>query len=222
MWPILKKYFVTGVVILFPLALTLAIALFVIDFLTQPFTGFAEAIFGHYFVNDLNISNPHIQHILSVIAVLFFLVAFTVSLGALARWVFFHYFLRFGEYILNRIPIIGTIYKTSQDVIRTLFNEQAQPFKKVVMLPFPHAEVYSLGFVTQEDLSSFGEEDRVAVFIPTTPNPTSGFLIMVKKIDLVFLEMKVEDALKYIISCGVITAPVEVQETALAGYRELL
>jgi uncharacterized membrane protein len=95
-------------------------------------------------------------------------------------------------------------------VIKTIFGTTTRSFKQVVLVPFPNKETYSLGLVTREEIPAFkgGEEkELIAVFVPTTPNPTSGFLMMFEAEDLVFLDMRVEDAFKYIISCGVIMSP---------------
>ncbi len=144
-----------------------------------------------------------------ILVILFFV---TVSIGALARWFFIHYLIQLGEYVLENIPFINTIYKLSQDVIKTLFSSDSNSFKQVVMAPFPSEKTYSIGLVTQEHIAGFTSNPNqhyVGVFIPTTPNPTSGFLMMFRKEDLVYLDMSVETAMKYIISCGVINTPIK-------------
>ena len=93
-----------------------------------------------------------------------------------------------------------------------MFGSSSNSFKQVVMVPFPGEKTYSIGLVTRENLPGLPKaqnpkETLVAVFVPTTPNPTSGFLMMYKQSDLVYLDMKVEDAFKYVISCGVIATP---------------
>ena len=116
-------------------------------------------------------------------------------------------FFRLGDKILHRIPIINTVYKTTQDIINTLFVSDKDTFKQVVMVPFPRPDVFVLGLVARDSpqiCSQTAGEDLVSVFVPTTPNPTTGFLLMFKRADLVPIDMRPEDAVKYIISCGVI------------------
>ena len=92
-------------------------------------------------------------------------------------------------------------------MIKTLFTSKTNSFKQVVLIPFPQPDTYSIGLITRDEIPHLAGtlyHDSVAVFVPTTPNPTSGFLLMFKQADLTYLDMKVEDAFKMIISCGVI------------------
>jgi uncharacterized membrane protein len=209
----MKKYFVTGLVLLLPLAMTIAILVFIVNFFTNPFTDLVRDIFERYGLLQkgfLFLSAYQLQLYVSKLLVLLTLFFFTVFLGILTRWVIVHYLIRFGDYIFHRIPIVRTIYKTSQDVIRTIFGSSARSFKQVVLVPFPNKETYSVGFVTKDDIPSLKENSgttHISVFVPTTPNPTSGFLMIFSADDLIHLNMTVEDAFKYIISCGVILTP---------------
>jgi len=208
----MKKYFITGLIILLPVALTLAIVLFIFNLLTEPFVGIVRNILAHYNLFQsgfLFLSTDQIQQYFSKLIILMLLFFLTVGLGFLARWFFVHYFIRMWEYVLHRIPFIRSVYKTSQDVIKTIFTTETNSFKQVVLVPFPSSETWAIGLVTKENLPPVGKSQKplIAVFVPTTPNPTSGFLMLFKEDDLVFLDMKVEDALKYVISCGVIVSP---------------
>lgn len=205
----IKGYLITGLVILLPLALTIAIFSFVFNLLTEPFVGIVRAIFNKYNILDqgfLFLSAEDVQNYVSKIIILGLLFAFTVTLGYVTRWFFINYLIRFWERVLARIPIIRGIYKTCQDVINTLFRSSANSFKQVVMVPFPGAHTMSIGLVTNDRLPRLHTEDeeRIAVFVPTTPNPTSGFLVMFKKKDVIYLDMKVDDSMKFILSCGAV------------------
>ncbi len=210
----MKKYFVTGLVILLPLAVTILLVSFLFNLLTEPFVGVVQLGLEHYGVgknSDGFFGSPQFIRLLSQILILIILFAVTVALGILTRWFFIHSLLRFGEYILQKIPFISSIYGTVKDVINTVFGSGKGGFKQVALVPYPKIGTYSLGFVTQESLALTREASTtgmVAVFVPTTPNPTSGFLVMFEPGDVIFLEMKVEDAFKYIISCGVIASPM--------------
>jgi uncharacterized membrane protein len=209
----MKKYFVTGLVILLPLALTIAIVLWIFNLLTEPFAGAIQGIFSHYnLLQDgfLFLKASQIQQILSQIIILALIFSLTVFLGTIARLFFFSYLMNTWNYLINRIPLIRSIYKTSQDVINTIFTSSNNSFKQVVMVPFPNTTTYAIGLVTRDDIPPFRAdttEQSIAVFVPTTPNPTSGFLVMFKQSDIIYLDMSVESAFKYIISCGVISTP---------------
>jgi len=206
----MKKYFITGLVLLLPLALTAAIVLFIINIFTDPFVGVVSGFLDRYALLQqgfLFLEPGSVRIYVSKLLILALLFFFTVFLGWLTRWMIIHYFIRFGDTIFHRIPFVRTIYKTSQDVIKTIFGSTTKSFKQVALVPFPNKETYAMGLVTREDIASFAKTKKnnlVAVFVPTTPNPTSGFLMMYDPADLVYLEMSVEDAFKYIISCGVI------------------
>lgn len=211
----MKKYFITGLVILLPLALTFVVVAFIFNLLTEPFVDIFKAIFNYFGLFSsgfLFFSPDQLQKYISQMMILVLLFFSTVGLGLLARWFFVHYFIRGWEYILNKIPVIRSIYKTCRDIISTLFTSDTNSFKQVVMVPFPSKEIMAVGFVTRENLPPMGENKQamIAVYVPTTPNPTSGFLMMYREDDIVFIDMKVEDALKYVISCGVIATPFAV------------
>lgn len=209
----IKAYFITGLIILLPLALTLAIMIFLFNLLTEPFVGIVKSILEHYNLFEsgfLFLSAGQVQKLFSQIIILVLLFFFTVSLGLFARWFFFHYLLFIWEKIWAKIPFINKVYKACQDIIQTLFASSSNSFKQVVLVPYPSPGVFAIGFVTSENISGIDPEKLyTAVFVPTTPNPTSGFLMMFKAEDLIHLDLKVEEALKYVISCGVIAAPLK-------------
>ena len=206
----MKKYFITGLVILLPVALTFAILIFLFNLLTEPFLGIVQNIMSKSGIlanGFLFLSPNQVQVIVSQILILCFLFGFTILLGFLASWFFINSLISVGDYIIHRIPLVNSIYKTCKDIINTLFGSSSSSFKKVVLVPFPQTGVWSMGFITSENLVgiiSDSPESFVAVFMPTTPNPTSGFLMLFKMEELIPLDISVEDAFKYIISCGVI------------------
>lgn len=196
----MKKYFVTGLVVLLPLALTYWIVSFILGVLTEPFTGIS--------VTALHLLGLHAAEIVepvSKILALCLLFGLIISIGAIGRYFLFKYLLQLSDAILHRIPIVNLVYKTSQELIQSVFKQDSTSFKQVVFVPFPHPGSMVVGFVTQEA----GLEGRMAVFVPTTPNPTTGFLLMYRKEDVHVLDMKVEDALRYVISCGVLMPQIQ-------------
>lgn len=206
----MKKYFITGLVILLPLALTLVVVGFVFNLLTDPFLGLTRAVMAHYGLLNtgfLFLSASQLQTIVSQILIISTLFLFTLLLGILARWFFLHYIIGFWESLIQRIPLVSSIYNACKDVIKTVFGSKTNAFKQVVLIRFPNPETLTLGLVTRQDLpgiNPFDGEELFVVFVPTTPNPTSGFLTIVKREDAVKLDMSIEEAFKYIISCGVI------------------
>jgi uncharacterized membrane protein len=207
----MKKYFITGLVILLPVALTIAIVRFIFNLLTIPFLGMVKTIFEHYHLLDegfLLLNAEQVQTLVAKILILISLFFIVMGLGLIARWFFFKTLIKFAEFIVRRIPLVSSIYNTCQDVIKTIFTSKTKSFKQVVLVRFPNIHTYSIGLITRDEMPSLANTshaDAVAVFVPTTPNPTSGFLVMFKPDDLIYLDMKVEDAFKYIISCGVIS-----------------
>lgn len=206
----MKKHFITGLVILLPLVITIAVVIYLVNFLTEPFIGIVSGILSKFNIINrgfLFFSPEQVLRYGSKIIILILLFLFTVGLGMITRWFLIHALFRMGDRILHRIPIVNTVYKTTQDIIKTLFVSDKNTFKQVVLVPFPRPDVFVLGLIARESpyvCSQTIGHDLVSVFVPTTPNPTTGFLLMFKRSDLVLIDMRPEDAVKYIISCGVI------------------
>jgi uncharacterized membrane protein len=205
----MKKYFITGLVILLPLAITIAIVAFIVGVLTDPFVGFIE----HFFrTAPWYPPLSGILHLILQILLLIFLFFFTVGLGFFGRMIAFKSLLSLYDYMMHRIPIIKTVYKATQQVIKGILGTSTKSFKQVVMVPFPVTGAYAIGLVSGSAPTicekTLGTK-LVTVFVPTTPNPTSGYLMLYKSEDVIYLDMKTEEAIKYVISCGVVTSDVE-------------
>lgn len=200
----MKKHFLTGLVILLPLALTIAIASSLINFFTGPFVEVVALFLQKFKIAQqgfLFLSHDKIIHYLSKFLILVFLFSLIVALGIITRWYLMNAFLILWDRLLQKIPFISSVYKTIKEIIKTLFTSNKSTFKQVVMVPFPGQGIYALGLISGD----FPQSSLVSVLIPTTPNPTSGFLLMYQKTDLIYLDMKPEEAFKYILSCGIIT-----------------
>lgn len=206
----MKKYFITGLVILLPLVVTIGVVIFLVNFLTKPFVGIVSEILSTKpFASKgfLFLSPEELVQYTSKILVLAFLFFFTVFLGMVTRWFFIKAFFKLSDKILHRIPVVNTVYKTTQEIIKTLFVSNKNSFKQVVMVPFPKDGTYVIGLVSREAPATCSEtagEELLSVLVPTTPNPTTGFLLMYPRRELIFLDMKPEEAIKFIVSCGVI------------------
>ena len=206
----MKKYFISGIVILLPATVTIWIISFVVRFLTKPFTSFVVKFLTNLQIHDLGFGFlSHDQIILygSPIIILCMLVLFIILLGFIARSFFVDILFKVGDFFLKKIPLINKFYKTSQEIVKTLFVTNKESFKQVVLVPFPYPEVYCLGLVARDAPKTFNDdltEELISVLVPTTPNPTTGFILMFKKSDLIFLKMKRDEAIKYVVSCGVV------------------
>lgn len=116
-------------------------------------------------------------------------------------------FMRWGEKILNKIPLVRSIYQATKQVTETILSSSSEAFRKVLLVQYPRKGLWSIAFQTAKTSQALKEkidDDSVTVFIPTTPNPTSGFLIMLDKKDTIELDMSVDEALKMVISLGVV------------------
>lgn len=209
----MKKYFITGLVILLPLSVTMALLIFTVNFLTKPFVGFVTRILSETKIKDLSFflfSSEQVIRYGSELLIIIALVLITLILGYITQWFFINTIINFSDRLLKKIPILNKIYKTTQDIIKTVFITDKKSFKQVVLVPFPDRAAYSLGLVSRDSPEVCSEArgtELITVLIPTTPNPTTGFLLMFEKKELIYLDMKTEDAIKYLVSCGVILPP---------------
>jgi uncharacterized membrane protein len=127
---------------------------------------------------------------------------------------------RYWEDLLQRIPLVRSIYGGVKGFAETILSNSGNSFRRVVMIEYPRAGAWSLGFVTAENLGEVNAKvgtKLVCVFIPTTPNPTSGFIVMVPKAEVVELEMSVDAAMKMIVTLGVVAPPPPAQPAPRAG-----
>jgi uncharacterized membrane protein len=193
----LKKIFLTGLAVILPIGLTLYILFFLIDMLDSllkiiPARYQPEALFGF--------SIPGLGVIVVFILILF--------CGLIARSYFGYNIVSSAESIVDKIPFVGPIYQSIKQVSDSMFANRRTSFKKVVLLEFPRKGIYTVGFVTGEpgpEIQSKLGQKCISVFMPTTPNPTSGYLVIVPENDLIQVDISVEDALTYIISIGIVT-----------------
>ena len=140
--------------------------------------------------------------------------------GALTAGFIGRYLIGIGESLLNRMPIVRSIYGASKQVLETVMASQSDAFRDVVLVEYPRRGLWVIGFVTGNTKGEAKEKttaDSVNVFVPTTPNPTSGFLLFCPREDLVFMEMSVEDALKLVVSGGIVTPPSPKEQKKLSG-----
>jgi uncharacterized membrane protein len=198
----MRKYFITGLLVLVPLAITVWVLNLVIGTMDQSLLIVPERWQPHTLVG-FNI--PGLGTILTI------LIIFVT--GLLTNNLVGNYVLRLWESLLRRIPVVSSLYGSVKQVSDTLFSSSGNAFRKAVLIPYPHADSYTIAFLTGVpggDVKNHLVGDFVSVYVPTTPNPTSGFFLMMEKSRVVELDMSVDAALKYIVSMGVV-APEQVK-----------
>lgn len=191
----MRRYFITGLLIWVPLVITVWVLNLLVGTLDQslllvPASLRPQALLG--------VNIPGIGAILTLLVILL--------TGVLAANFIGQRLVRFWEALLSRIPVVKSIYYSVKQVSDTLFSGNGEAFRKVLLVRYPHPEAWSLAFQTNVpgDVSARFDEEYVGVFIPTTPSPVNGFYFYVRKSDTVELNMSVDDALKSIVSMGVV------------------
>ncbi len=193
----MRKYFITGLLVLVPLAITLWVLNLIIGTMDQsllllPERWRPQALFGF--------AIPGLGTILTLLVIFLTGLATRNFVGnqVVLMW----------ESILIRIPVVKSIYSSVKQVSDTLFSSSGNAFRKAVLVQYPRAGSWTIGFLTGTpggDVRNHLQGDYVSVYVPTTPNPTSGFFLMMPREDAIELDMTVDAALKYIVSMGVVT-----------------
>ncbi len=195
----MKKDFLTGLTILLPVVLTLIILRILLNLITAPFLGLATTVVNELLPPDssfLFFSHEFWVNFLSKIFIVVGLAGTLFAIGYIGGHFLVESVFQLGEKLMNKVPIIRQIYKWTKDVAKLVFDSEKQKFSQVVLLPFPHKGAYSLGFITSDE-----DKEKISVFVPGTPNPTVGYMLTMKHCELEFLDIKVEDALKIVVSC---------------------
>lgn len=193
---LLKRYFITGLLIWVPLAITAWVLSLIVRTMDQSLLLLPEALQPEQL---LGVYIPGIGAVLTLVVVLFTGLVTTNIVG--------QRLVRFWEGALARIPVVKSIYYSVKQVSDTLFAGNGEAFRKVLLVRYPHPQAWSVAFQTgfpPREISQHGEQDMVSVFIPTAPSPVNGFFFFVHKCDTVELDISVDDALKYIVSMGVV------------------
>ena len=192
----MRKYFITGLLIWIPLAITIWVLKLVFDVLDQSLLLLPAHLHTEYW---LGFHVPGLGAILTVAVVLLTGVFATNFFGA--RLV------RVWHDLLHRIPVVNSIYSSVKQISDTLFSSSGQAFRKALLVQWPRENMWTIAFQTGTPgggVARFLPADCIAVYVPTTPNPTGGYFVIVARKDVVELEMSVDQALKYIISMGVV------------------
>jgi uncharacterized membrane protein len=201
----LRKYFATGLLILVPLSITLWVLNLIIGTMGQsllllPPAWRPETVFKFTIIRNL------LGTFLTLLIILL--------TGLLTRNFLGKQVVRMWEGLLIRIPVVNSIYSSVKQVSDTLFSSSGNAFRKAVLVQYPREGSWTIAFLTGVpggDVKNHLQGDYISVYVPTTPNPTSGFFLMVPRADAIDLDMSVDEALKYIVSMGVV-APAIVEK----------
>jgi uncharacterized membrane protein len=202
----LKKYFITGLLIWIPLAITVWVLSLIVRTMDQSLLLLPTAIRPETL---LGIYIPGIGALLTILIVLVTGLVTTNIVG--------QRLVRYWEGILSRIPVVKSIYYSVKQISDTVISGNGDAFRQVLLVRYPHPEAWSVAFQTgvpADEVSKSSGEELVSVFIPTAPSPVNGFFFFVRKQDTIELDMSVDDALKYIVSMGVV-GPSTVQNSSL-------
>jgi uncharacterized membrane protein len=196
----LRNAFLSGLLLLAPLAITVWVFGKIFDLVGGSF----RPLFEPYLPKSLQ----SLALLWDAIATIVVLVIIT-ALGYLSRYVFGQYFGGLAERFIQGIPGVSTVYNTVKQLVDTFSTQNRNLFSKVVLVEFPHKGVHTIGFLTHKvrsDLQAKFSEELWTVFVPTTPNPTSGFLLMLPKRDIIELDMSVGEGMKMVISGGTVAS----------------
>lgn len=197
----LKAYFFTGILVTAPVMITFYLAYKLIIFIDVS----VNRLLPPQFKPDsfLPFTIPGLGIIILVVSL--------IVIGMFAAGFMGKFFLRLGEWIVYKMPVVSSVYSILKQIFETFLSNKSNAFKQVVLLEYPRKGLWILGFVSTDtggEVKKHLKTEMINVFIPTTPNPTSGFLIFVPKTDVTVLEMSVEDGIKFVISGGIV-APEE-------------
>ncbi|MDX9716966.1 DUF502 domain-containing protein [Thauera sp. AutoDN2] len=195
----MKKYFITGLLIWIPLTITFMVLAWIVSSLDAILLWLPEQYHPRKYIGfDLPGTG---------VAASLLIVFFT---GLVAANVLGQKIVQLWEALLARIPVVKSIYYSVKQVSDTLFSSNGQAFRKALLVQYPRHGTWTIAFLTGKpggDAANHLQGDYVSVYVPTTPNPTSGFFLMLPRIDVIELDMSVDEALKYIISMGVVAPP---------------
>ncbi len=204
----MKKYLLAGLLVWLPLAITI--------WVLQAALGLLDSVFGWLLNAGRAVlpaaAEPLIDLLLKIpgVGVIVMLSGLLLT-GVFATNIFGQWWLRQGSRALSKIPIVKSIYNSVKQVSDTLFSSSGNAFREAVLVQYPRAGSWTIAFVTGKpggEAALHLPGDYLSVYVPTTPNPTSGFFLMVPRADVVVLQMSVDEALKYVISMGVVAPPL--------------
>ncbi len=208
----MKKYFITGLLVLVPLVVTLWVMSTLVETLDQSLLLLPEAWRPQKL---LGFSITGLGALLTL-AVIFLT-------GLVATNFFGQQIIMLWEELLSRVPVVKSIYSSVKQVSDTIFSDSGNAFRKALLVEYPRRGSWTVAFLTGEpggDVVNHLKGDYISVYVPTTPNPTSGFFLMMPKEDVIELDMTVDQALKYIISMGSVSPDIKSEQGKVAKPKK--
>ena len=205
---LIKRYFITGLLIWVPLAITAWVLALIVGTMDQSLHLLPAAIHPR---NVFGFDIPGVGAVLTLLVI--------VLTGLLAANFIGQRLVVWWERLLARIPVVNSIYNSVKQVSDTLFSSSGNAFRQALLIEYPRRGTWTIAFLTGTpggEVLRHLDGEHVSVYVPTTPNPTSGFFLMLPKADVIPLDMSVDTALKYVISMGVVAPPVRRQSATVA------
>ena len=203
----LRNWFLTGIVVTAPIAITIYLAWMFITWVDDTITPLIPYKYNPE--SYLPFSVPGLGLVVVVI--------FLTFVGFITANLFGRTVIALGERLVNQMPIVRTVYSALKQILETVLKSSSRSFKDVVLVQYPRPGIWALAFVTADtegEIARRMPDEMISIFIATTPNPTSGFLLFVPRRECIFLDMSVEEAAKLIISAGVISPPDRADQPA--------
>lgn len=197
-----KQHFITGLLVWLPMGITVWVIMWLVGLLDAIFLAVLHA--ADTLIPGIHADAEYLRSVPGLGVAIVALVIFTT--GVFVANMFGQWWLRKYHGVMNRIPVFRTIYTSVKQVADTLFSGSGHAFSKALLVQYPRQGSWTVAFLTGTpggEVATYMDQPMVSVYVPTTPNPTSGFFLMMPKADVVELDMTVDDALKYIISMGV-------------------
>ena len=196
----MRAYFLAGILVIAPIFITFYLAWLFIGFVDSKVTPLLPVKYNPE--TYLPFALPGLGLVM--------LVLFLILIGALTAGFLGKIWTRFSEQMLSRMPVIRNVYSALKQILETVLADHSAAFREAVLIEYPRRGIWAIGFITgrtQAEVQNVTEEECINIFLPTTPNPTSGFLLFLPRKDVVFLSMTVEEGVKMVISGGVVTPP---------------
>lgn len=203
-WNRIKNYLLTGVIVTAPVAITV--------YMSYHLVVWINGATSHLIPQQWKIGNfvPYAVPGLGLVL----LITLLMLIGMLTTGYVGKFFVKLWERIIRKMPVVSSIYSLMKQIFETFLSQKSRSFSEVVLVQYPRKDLWTIAFVSKDETG--GEvadkvgQKMLSIYVPTTPNPTSGFLIFVPENDVIKLDMSVEDGIKYVLSCGIVT-PDELQ-----------
>lgn len=196
----LRAYLFAGILVTAPIFITFYLAWLFVTFVDSKITPLIPSIYN---------PETYLPFALPGLGLLVLIIALMI-VGALTAGFVGRLWIRFSEQILSQMPVIRNVYSAVKQILETVLAQQSNAFREAILIEYPRRGIWAIGFITghtEGEVQNLTEEECINVFLPTTPNPTSGFLLFVPVKDVVPLSMSVEEAIKMVISGGIVTPP---------------